>query len=211
MARLRLDRIDERLKALGLKAEGASKSAGLARDFIRTLKRRPHTNPRTDTLARLAVVLQCDVRYLIDEIDTPVEEGATLRRSGIVSVPIISWVSAGRLIETGCQIEMKDAPTLALDDLEPGSYFATTVVGDSMDRVSPEGSRVIVNTDERDPLPGRRYIFSHRGKTTYKRFENHPIVRLEPESTNPAHDTIYPDDTDDWTVIGRVRRTILDL
>lgn len=141
----------------------------------------------------------------------PIRSGAPAKRaSEIVTIPLISWVSAGQLAEPDFQIPDDDLVQLVFGDLGPGNWFATTVVGDSMDRISPEGSRIVVNRAESDPVSGGLYVCSRRGATTYKRFEADPW-RLEPMSTNPANKTIFPKKDDEWSVVGRVRRTILDL
>lgn len=128
----------------------------------------------------------------------------------LFSMPVISWATAGKLGDPSTQIPEVDAPLIVLNGLESGNYFATRVDGDSMNIVSPEGSTIIVNRSEIDLIPGRAYIFSHRGKTTYKRWQDDP-PRLQPYSTNPANEAIFPKSADDWDVVGRVRRTIFDL
>lgn len=125
-------------------------------------------------------------------------------------VPLISWVSAGRLGDPGDLVNMS-GERLLIADLPSGEYFATEVRGDSMDRISPETSRLIVNAADRDPKPGKYYIFSLRGEATYKRFESDPVVRLEPFSTNPANRPLYPKRDTDWSVIGRVVRSYIDM
>lgn len=124
------------------------------------------------------------------------------------TIPIIDSVTAGRLSDPISQIE-NGHETIEISGLPSGDYFATRVDGDSMDRLSPPGSLILVNRAEREPLPGRRYIFARRGKTTYKRFERDP-VRLMPESTNPANEPLFPKSEEEWTVIGRVRLTLYD-
>lgn len=133
--------------------------------------------------------------------------GPDVAIGAIRSMPIISTVAAGKLSDPTMQIE-GEHQTIEIGGLPAGDYFATQVDGDSMDRLSPPGSTIIVDRAERDPLPGRRYIFGRRGKTTFKRFELDPI-RLVPESTNPVHEPIYPKSDDEWQVIGRVRMTML--
>lgn len=127
----------------------------------------------------------------------------------IRSMPQISTVAAGRLTDPTTQID-GDFETLHISGLPPGDYFATRVEGTSMNRISPPGSTIVVNRAERELLPGRRYVFVRRGKTTYKRWENDPVMRLEPETTDPElNPTIYPRDEEEWTVIGRVRLTLM--
>ncbi len=127
----------------------------------------------------------------------------------IQSVPVISWVSAGALDEPGSQIPA-GTETLDISDLGAGEFFATRVRGDSMDRLAPENALLIVNRKDIDLVRGRRYIFSLRGKTTFKRYGEDPI-RLDPESLNPAHEPHFIKPTDKWSVVGRVRKVIIDI
>ena len=122
-------------------------------------------------------------------------------------VPIIDWVQAGQFSESHSQDE---GPTIGVSDLGDGDFFALRVSGDSMDRISPEGSIIIVNARERELLPDRCYIFSWRGETTFKRWLDDP-ERLEPYSINGRHGSIFVKNKKGLSVIGRVRRTVLDL
>lgn len=128
----------------------------------------------------------------------------------IVSVPLISWVSAGRLADPGAPYPVEDIPLLAFADLGPGDWFALRVDGDSMDRVSPSGSIIVVNRADRELLTGKAYVFCVRGDTTFKRWNAEPACLL-PYSTNPEHVPMFVRRTRDLEVVGRVRRTLLDL
>jgi SOS-response transcriptional repressor LexA len=125
-------------------------------------------------------------------------------------VPLISWVSAGNLADAGSQIPVEDVPLLAFADLGSGDFFALRVRGDSMDRISPEGSIIIVNRADRQLVGGKCYVFSVRGETTYKLWHPEPEY-LAPYSTNPSNEPIMFKRKRDLEVIGRVRRTVLDL
>lgn len=126
-------------------------------------------------------------------------------------IPLLSWVSAGQVADLGALEEASAAERIAVADLPPGDYFATDVRGDSMDRVSPDGSRIIVNFADKRLVAGKAYIFSLRGETTYKFYQPNPVPRLEPFSTNPSHRTIFLDERDSWDVVGRVWRSYIDL
>lgn len=143
----------------------------------------------------------------------PMREPDKPHRRMTIDVPVIGWVQAGALADTTSVDELPDADaiTVTVDGLGLGKWFATDVHGDSMDRVSPEGSRIFVNSDDRDLIPGGFFLFSLRGETTYKRYYGDPIPRLEPYSTNPANRPIYLTGDRDWTVIGRVFRSVIDL
>jgi SOS-response transcriptional repressor LexA len=126
-------------------------------------------------------------------------------------VPLIDMVSAGKLTEPRSQIPVEGVPLLAFADLGRGDFFALTVQGDSMDRVSPEGSVIVVDRSDRTLVPGKPYVFWHRLEgTTYKRWQPNPD-RLEPFSWNIANEAIYIRKKRDFGVVGRVRRTLLDL
>lgn len=130
--------------------------------------------------------------------------------SSIVQVPLISWVSAGSMEDVSSLVEAGDVPLLPFTDLGRGSFFALRVSGDSMDRISPDQSIIIVNHADRTLVPGRFYVFSRRGQATYKRWHANPDY-LAPYSTNPRYEPIFVANKRGFEVVGRVRRTVLDL
>lgn len=122
-------------------------------------------------------------------------------------VPLLSTVSAGVMMRDDLVDEAKRM--LTLTDLPPGDWFALEVDGDSMDRISPPGSIILVNRKDKRLIPNACYVIADQyGNATYKRYRPNPD-RFEPVSNNPDHEPIFPDN--DVPVIGRVRRTILDM
>lgn len=132
-------------------------------------------------------------------------------RVDLVPVPLIDWVTAGKLGEPNSQLPVEKMPRIAFSDLGDGDFFATRVKGDSMDRLSPEGSIIIVNRNDRDLVSGKCYIFAIDGTTTFKMYQADDPPYLAPYSTNPANKPIFPKKKHAWEVVGRVKRTILDL
>jgi SOS-response transcriptional repressor LexA len=130
----------------------------------------------------------------------------------IVTVPLLDLVSAGRLKSPSSQIPLEDVPLLAFADLGRGEWFALKVESDadSMDRVSPEGSIIIVNRADRTLVTGKFYVFAVKGKTTFKMWPGGSNNYLEPYSTNPANKPVFFKKSE-LEVIGRVKRTVLDL
>lgn len=125
-------------------------------------------------------------------------------------VPQISWVSASAM-RPEAPVSVSDAVSfIAVPELPPGKWIALEVQGDSMDRVSPDGSIIFVNCSDQRLVNGKFYVFedAHDHGTTYKRFRSNPD-RFVPYSTNPDHEPIYPEG--DFRVIGRVWRTHKDL
>jgi len=130
--------------------------------------------------------------------------------SKFIQVPLISWVSAGKLIDSDTQIPHSESREISLAGLGSGEFFALTVSGTSMDRISPDKSIIVVNRREKVLQEGKPFVFAVRGEVTYKLWRSHP-PRLEPYSTDPSHEPIFIDKRNSLIVIGRVRRSIYDL
>lgn len=164
-------------------------------------------NPSRAAAKKYAKVYRVRWEWLLDNEGSPT---AAIERD-IQSVPLLSWVSAGKLAEPETQIPVEDVPLLAFADLGRGEFFALKVEGDSMDRLSPDGSVIVVNRADRTPVPGKPYVFWHRTEgTTYKLWHTGPDY-LAPHSWNGTHQPIFIKRKKDLEVVGRVRRTVLDL
>lgn len=126
----------------------------------------------------------------------------------VTQLSVIAWVSAGEMAKE--DISDVEIGRMALSGLDPlGDWIALKVKGDSMDRISPPGSIILVNRKERRLVSNGCYVIGDEdGTATYKRYRADP-PRYEPVSTNPENETIYPDN--EPTIVGRVRRTIYEL
>jgi SOS-response transcriptional repressor LexA len=129
-------------------------------------------------------------------------------QKSVTDVPILSWVSAGAMARDDVQQDV--IGEIRMYDLDPrGEWIALRVEGDSMDRISPPGSLILVDLTDKALVPNACYIITDSdSQATYKRFRSNPS-RFEPVSTNPSHDPIYPDG--EPAVIGRVRRSLIDM
>lgn len=180
--------------------KGLSKAAGFGETYIRDVLERDRV-PTVDRFITLARLLNRSPGAMIDGEDHAAEIPQR-------AVPLINWVSAGRLSEASPTPQSEKF--LYVSDLGQGDFFALQVKGTSMDRLSPEGSIIIVNRREVTPQRGKPYIFSIRGEATYKLWEPDP-PRLEPSSTDVSNKAIFINKKIRLFVVGRVRRTILDL
>lgn len=164
---------------------------------------------RTDVAKRYAKAFKVTADWLIFG-DAPASRQSAQKRGGgdTVMVPLISWVSAGRLTDAAVDDTGDHVPVAGLGR---GEFLALRVIGDSMDRVSPDGSIIIVDRTAREPVNGRYYVFSIRGEATFKVFRSGDPAYLAPHSTNPENRPIFIKGKRDLQVVGRVRRTILDL
>ncbi len=157
--------------------------------------------------------LQLTVRWL-DQIANafnckPYQLIANVRET--VRIPVIGWVSAGAFTnsETVSINEISRHDTIECAGVDQRSCFALRINGDSMNLIAPEGSTIIVDVSRKDPVDKKFYVVaSNGGEATFKQFKATP-PRLEPCSTNPAHETIFPQG--DILIVGRVIRVIHDL
>jgi phage repressor protein C with HTH and peptisase S24 domain len=115
-------------------------------------------------------------------------------------VPHLSWVSAGAMTREDISDEAIGVVEVA--GLPRGDWFALTVRGDSMDRISPPDSVILVNRKDTHLVANACYIIDDgEGNATYKRYRPNPM-RFEPVSTNPDHSPMFPDN--EPTIVGRV-------
>lgn len=201
-------RIRDRLSRLELSPIEATRNvAGLERNFIRDFLEGKKQSFSSSKQALVAQALQWTVPELLGPPSRRASQPATPK---MTLVPLLDRVTAGRLRSPATQIPVEDVPLLAFADLGRGDFFALLVEGDSMDRYSPEGSTIIVNKADRALLNGRCYVFSLKGETTFKMWQAGDTPHLAPYSTNPANKPIFFKKRD-LEVIGRVKRTLLDL
>jgi SOS-response transcriptional repressor LexA len=200
-------RITERLLDLGLSPRAASVQAGGGPDLIRNIIRGRSQAPRAESLVRLASVLQVSLDYLMT--GTGNAEKITSNNFGAkLKVSLLSWVSAGRMAFP--DVSEETIGMIEETDLSPdGDWIALQVVGDSMDRISPPDSIIFIDRRDKVLVPNACYVIANGdGEATYKRFRTNPM-RFEPVSTNPSHETIYPQR--EPLIVGRVKKSILKM
>jgi len=181
-------------KRVGLKIEELAERAGLSTTYVWRMER-GERNVSLKNLQKLADALGVAPSDLIES-------------KPIADVPILSWVSAGMMARDDVQQDV--VGEIRMSDLDPrGEWIALRVEGDSMDRISPPGSLILVDLTDKALVPNACYIITDGdSQATYKRFRSNP-PRFEPVSTNPAHQPIFPDG--EPAVIGRVRRSLIDM
>ncbi|QDM26973.1 LexA family transcriptional regulator [Tardiphaga sp. vice304] len=201
-------RIRNRLTQLDLGAVEAAKSVnGLERNYLRDFLEGKKASFSSAKQPLVAEALRWTVEELIGSGTRRIDRTTPK----MILVPLLDQVTAGRLKTPSSQIPVEDVPLLAFADLGRGEFFALKVDGDSMDRYSPEGSTIVVNKAERTLVNGKCYVFSLRGETTYKMWQGGETPHLAPYSTNPINKPIFFKKKSDIEVIGRVRKSLLDL
>lgn len=176
-----------------------ARAAGVSQQLISQLER--GENSSTKELPAIAFALGVSV-HEIDEAYTPDVTGVPT-----TLIPLISWVSAGAM--TRDSVADEALGTIRVADLPPGDWIALRVKGDSMDRISPPDSTIVINRKDKALVTNACYVIADdNGDATYKRFRANPM-RFEPVSTNKDHETIFPDH--EPLIVGRVRRSMIDM
>jgi len=167
--------------------------------------------PEAEKLTRIANFLSVSLGWLLQG-DESGYSAPTPDDKNTVIVRLVDSVPAGKLAAPMSQLAMEQLPLMIFNNLDRGEYIALTVDGDSMDRISPDGSIIVINKSDRTLVSGKPYVFCHRGRVTYKLWRPEP-ARLQPHSTNPMHEPIYVKDKveAEKLVVGRVKRSVLDL
>lgn len=197
-AMLLLSRIDERVKALRISERKALLNAGLDLATIRRIRSRNQV-PSPQILAKLEAALQAPPGYLIEAVT---ERAAPARRIELETVYVRGAVQAGVWREA---IEWDPGEwfpvTVPVDRLRPGlRRFGLLVRGNSMNRLYPDGTVVIVVKFAelgRPPRTGDRVLVLRRSSSedvfeaTLKEYELDAQGRhvLWPRSSDPEFQT----------------------
>lgn len=190
------ERIKKRRKELKLSQAQLAELVGNSQKAI--AKWETGKTRRPTMLKELAEALRCSQDWLLGGQGSP---------SIPTRVPIISWVQAGDLVEA---VEIPHEWRSWIDyPVQHNNMIALEVKGSSMNRVSPDGSVIIVDLRERDLIQNRLYVIRVGNETTYKRFRDAP-ARLEPDSTE-VHETIFLREQQlEVHIIGRVVHSMMN-
>lgn len=143
------------------------------------------------------------------EID---ENFASEDAASVVKAPLISWVSAGALKTPEVTVlDLSEAKWVSTVGMEPfdGEWIALRVDGDSMDRISPPDSIIFVNLKDRRLVPNACYVIADdEGGSSYKRYRP---GKWEAVSMSKRHKDYNVKGDRGPRIIGRVKRTVLDL
>lgn len=120
--------------------------------------------------------------------------------SGIAFIPKIGKISAGNWQEA---VDLTDEYIPVPEGVSGKRIFALEAVGDSMDKLVPDGGFVVIDPDRRELVHDKIYAaMNGSGETTVKRYCDAP-PRLVPVSNNPDHkDILFGEEP--VIIIGRV-------
>ncbi|MGJ5075474.1 XRE family transcriptional regulator [Bradyrhizobium oligotrophicum] len=172
---------------------------------------RDESMPEADKLTKIALYLRVSIAWLL-EGDSAGELVPQRNDRGTVFVHLVDNLPAHKVAGKTSEIGTDALPAVLATNLPRGEFVALTVQDDAMDRISPEGSVIIVNKTDRTLEVGKPFLFHYRGKIVLRIWRNDP-PRLQPHSTNPTHEPIYLKNKReaDSMVVGRVVRSTIDL
>lgn len=204
------DRITQERKAQKLTQQAlADKVTRLGRKITQTGINKIETRAaeRPQALPEIAKALGVSEQWLRDGKGPKHPPEEPVPGQDQTRVNLISWVSAGKLLRDDVAEDILDV--LVATALPKGEWIALRVDGDSMDRISPPGSVIFINTKDKRLIANALYVIAdEEGNATYKRYRPGPPPRFEPVSTNSNLEPIFPEN--EPAIIGRVRRTMLD-
>jgi len=206
------DRIVQRLDATGLGGREACRAAGLHPDTLRNIKRalEAGTGSRTGissrTIAALAPVLGTTGAWLMEG---STERSAAPAQDWGATLSLVDWGSVG--LYAAADLPVPDDRNLGEPcGRWPSGYFATRVPDNAMNRISPAGSYIVVDRGDRSTAEGLCYLAVLDGVPMFRRWFAQPD-RAEPFSSDPGFKIEYLTPGRSWQIIGRVRRTLLDI
>lgn len=221
-----LDRIEERLGAVGLTAAAASKKAGLSVDAIRNIRRKVEAGDSgasvtASTLAALAPVLQTTVAYLAEgEGPGDVIREALPYHQQMIPAVVAGRVAAGMFFEVD-ELDQTERERIWLpaDPRYPNARMVVfDVEGTSMNDLRPRpilpGDRVVTLSFEDLNVPVRDGMVvvvertrdgGHTREWSVKQVEFYQDrIEFHPRSTDPRYKPIivrHGDDQDDGTEV----------
>ncbi len=203
-------RVKYRMDELGMNPAQVSKAAGFAPTFIRDLLDGRKKSVRTDTLEKLAEVLQVTTAWLHGDGPIAIAAGAISEgvTEGFQAVPIYdirASAGAGALVEDGAPSGYQPYRIAEIDRWNIEQLAVIQVGGDSMWETLHDGDKVLVNRGEQRIVKPGIYILAYEGELLVKRCQrnlNDGSVMVS--SDNPAYASFKVDDPEVLNVIGRV-------
>lgn len=156
--------------------------------------------PSQDRLTEIARALGCTAGELIDGLRSPPSEPIPEGAERVVQVPVLGEVPAGPVREA---IRHSRGFVLAAASEAPKDSYALKVSGESMNVHAPNGCTIIINPNDKDLFPGRRYVVrTPDGDATFKEYQEGPARLVAVSSYDEFADILLG--SEPIEVLGRV-------
>jgi hypothetical protein len=134
-------------------------------------------------------------------------QGAYESGSQPAARPPAKFAESAKPTDADSRGPLDEAPMVACSDLGSGDFVTLRVMDDSMNRISPPGSVIIVDRSQRRLVSGRPYVFLLKGQKTYKIWNATPMYFAA--SSIQTYAPIFVKRRE-FSVIGKVVRTMFD-
>ncbi|MEN8185508.1 MAG: transcriptional repressor LexA [Bacteroidota bacterium] len=197
-----MNRIKEILELRGVKqtwlAEKLNKSYNMVNSYVQNRRQ-----PSIEILYEIAVLLQVEVRELLDTNQSIIKENNT---NDTVEIPLIGSVSCGLPIFAEENIEAK-IPVSTKLIRKSSDYFLLRASGDSMDKKGINSGNLLLIKQQNVAENGDIVLALIDDDATVKEFINNTdTIVLKPHSTNPKHQPIIL--TSDFRIQGIIKTVI---
>lgn len=184
------EKVGERLKlareSKSITLEFAGNLVGVHKSTVLRWENGETEKIKIPTIDALAKLYNVNPTWLMG-YDVPMERNLpTNVGEEVVPVVVYGKISAGKPLEM--QQNIIDYTYITAEQARKGSYFALEVTGDSMDKIIPNGSRVLVRKQETLENGEIGVIVVNGYDATIKRYEQDgDMVFLYPDSNNPEN------------------------
>lgn len=207
-----VDRLRERMAAVGKKPKYVAHEAGVGTSFVYDILLGRSTNPTTEKLDKVATVLKTNVAYLLNGTGPDGMMPRVRSSRGSASVPFVK-VEAGMGGPAVVETEEYGEPWQFRHDwirdslhCRPSGLRLLSVRGDSMEPTLLARDVIMIDTQQRAPTPAGIFVLDDGLGLVAKRLEHipnsdPPVARII--SDNERYET-YERTADEIHIVGRV-------
>lgn len=210
------ERLRARIRQLGMNVAEVAREAGVNRSFVYDILRGRSQVPNLDKLTRIAAVVKVDLEWLLSgkgrvEGDDPITDDYHNDFVAIQYASARPSMGGGSIAEdedrTGRDFHFRRAWIRDSLKAAPSLLRVMTVQGDSMTPTLNDGDVILVDMNQRNPIPPGVFVLHDGMGLVAKRLEHVPMSdppRVRIISDNGRY-TPYECTADEVNIIGRVR------
>jgi len=210
------DRLRARIRQLGMNAADVASLAGVNRSFIYDVLRGRSLNPKRESLEQIANVLKVDREWLSDG-EGYAEGGTPLGDMSADEFISIAYANARPSMGGGSVLEGDDKPGRNFHfrrswiknrlHAAPSMLRVVQVEGDSMRPTLEDGDTVLVDMNQKSPMPPGIFVLHDGMGLVAKRLEH--IPNSDPPALRVISDnglySPYERTADEINIVGRIR------
>lgn len=190
---------------LGMSLREVAKLAGISHVHVKDIEN-DKIKPSFEKIMHLLRAYSADIQEFLREVGylpQNVEPASIGELNSVPTVPIISWVAAGRWEEACDEFHPGDADEWVASDVKGQNIFAVRVKGDSMEPEFTEGDIIILDPHVK-PNPGDYVIIRNdEGEATLKQLKQYGKIQvLHP--LNPKYPDIELSEKQQYVIVGKV-------